>query len=110
MQIKRSAKEVVRHLILKSGLNGAYLAFQTAKGRNVEHLRSQTLRERFSAIYRNRVWLEGRADGSLSGLGSEFENTRSIRLHLPGLLTRLNTKTVLDVGCGDFTWMQNLVI
>jgi hypothetical protein len=82
MQIERSAKEVIRHLILKSGLNKAYLAFRAARGQNVEHLRSQSLPERFSAIYRNRVW-NNRPAGSLSGLGSELENTKAIRQRLP---------------------------
>jgi SAM-dependent methyltransferase len=27
---------------------------------------------------------------------------------LPELLARLNTKTILDVGCGDFNWMREL--
>jgi SAM-dependent methyltransferase len=108
MQIKRNAKEVVRHVLLKSGMNGAYLAFRAATGQNVEHLRERTLSERFSAIYRNQVWLAGRADGSLSGLGSDLENTKTIRLRLPELLARLNTKTMLDVGCGDFNWMRQL--
>jgi hypothetical protein len=110
MQIKRSAKEAVRHLILKSGFNGAYLAFRTAGGKKVEHLRAQTLGERFSMIYRNRVWLNDRSHGSLSGLGSELENTKAIRLCLPKLLASLHTRTLLDVGCGDFNWMCKLVI
>jgi SAM-dependent methyltransferase len=108
MHIKRNAKEAFRHFLLRSGLNGAYLAFRAASGQNVGHLRARTLGERFSAIYRNRVWLRGRADGSLSGLGSELENTKAIRQRLPELLARLDTKTVLDVGCGDFNWMRQL--
>jgi SAM-dependent methyltransferase len=108
MQIERSAKEIVRHLILKSGLSKAYLAFRTARGQNVEHLRSQTLSERFSAIYRNRVWVNNRSAGSLSGLGSELENTKTIRQRLPRLLAEIGAKTVLDVGCGDFNWMSNV--
>jgi hypothetical protein len=108
MQIKRSVKEAVRHLILKSGFNGLYLRLRTARGKNVDHLRAQTLGERFSMIYRNRVWLNDRSNGSLSGLGSELENTRAIRLQLEKLLTSLHTKTLLDVGCGDFNWMREL--
>jgi SAM-dependent methyltransferase len=108
MHVKRNAKEVLRHLLLRSGLNGAYLAFRSARGQNMDHLRARTLRERFSTIYRNRVWLTGRPYGSLSGLGSELENTKAIRRRLPELLARLHTKTILDVGCGDFNWMSRL--
>ena len=110
MQIQRDTKEILRHLILKSGLNRAWLALRAASGENVEHLRARALGERFSAIYQNRIWLNGRTDGSLSGLGSELENTRSIRVHLPKLLADLKTKTLIDVGCGDFNWMQDLSI
>jgi hypothetical protein len=110
MNLKRNITEVARHAIIKSGLNGAYLALRAASRRNVEHLRAQSLPNRFSRIYENRVWLIDRAEGSLSGLGSEIEKTKSIRLHLPKLLTRLNTKTLLDVGCGDFNWMRELTL
>jgi SAM-dependent methyltransferase len=110
MGVNRDIKEVIRHLILRCGLDGAWLALRTARGQNVEHLRQSTLAERFSAIYRNRIWLNGRTQGSLSGLGSELENTNSIRQHLPDLLAGLNTKTLLDVGCGDFGWMRELAL
>jgi 2-polyprenyl-3-methyl-5-hydroxy-6-metoxy-1,4-benzoquinol methylase len=77
-----------------------------AAGENVDHLLRPTLAERFYAIYKNRVWLNDRAAGSLSGLGSELVNTERIRKELPRLLAELKTKTLLDVGCGDFGWME----
>lgn len=106
VKIKRRATEVIRHLIFKTGLSTAYVALRAARGANVQHLRSRTLGERFSAIYRNRVWLNDRPSGSLSGLGSELEKTKGIRLGLPGLLASLDTRILLDVGCGDFNWMS----
>jgi SAM-dependent methyltransferase len=108
MQLKRTTKEIVRHLILRSGLNRAYLAFRTATGQNIEHLKGRTLEQRFSTIYQNQIWSQGRAGRSLSGLGSEIANTKSIQLHLPGLLSALGTKVLLDVGCGDFNWMSKI--
>ena len=110
MQMRRSSKEVIRHLILRSGLSGAYLAYRSARGQNVEHLRLRTLCERFSTIYRNRVWLNDRTNGSVSGRGSELENTKAIRLNLPKLLASLQTRILLDVGCGDFSWLREVVI
>ena len=106
MTIERNTRELLRHVLLKSGLNRIYRALRAVKGENLEHLHAKTLSEKFSSIYRNRIWLNGRADGSLSGLGSELKNTKSIRLHLPELLGSLHTKTLLDVGCGDFNWMN----
>jgi SAM-dependent methyltransferase len=110
MKFERSSREFIRHLIIRSGLNDAYLAFREARGADVGHLRSQTLGERFSAIYSKGVWLNDRQFGSRSGLGSELENTEAIRGNLPGLLSRIGTKTLLDVGCGDFNWMRTLAL
>jgi SAM-dependent methyltransferase len=67
-----------------------------------------TLAERFSAIYRNSVWLNDRPSGSRSGLGSELGNTDQVRRELPSLLRELGTQTLLDVGCGDFLWMKEM--
>ena len=109
-RLTRTMKEMARHFIMNSRLCGPRLALRTAMGQDVEHLRLQTLEERFSAIYRKRLWLYGRETGSLSGTGSELENTKSIRSNLPGLLASLRTRTLLDVGCGDFHWMRDLSI
>src|SRR2546421_243508 len=103
---ERSIKEVVRHLIAKSGMSRASIVVRKARGENVEHLLSHSVAERFSAIYRNRVWLNDRPSGSLSGRGSEVENTGPIREWLPEILVTLGARSVLDIGCGDFTWMK----
>jgi len=68
----------------------------------------RSLAERFTAIYENRVWLNGRSTGSLSGLGSEIEHTTSLRLEIPKILRDLNAQLLVDVGCGDFTWMKEV--
>lgn len=48
----------------------------------------------------------GRA--SWSGPGSDLEQTATIRRVLPGLLRDLDVRTVLDIPCGDFHWMQTV--
>jgi 2-polyprenyl-3-methyl-5-hydroxy-6-metoxy-1,4-benzoquinol methylase len=108
MSLLRTAKEVTRDLIAKVGLNKAHVTIRKFRGENVEHLLCASLSERFTAVYRNRVWLNGRSAGSLSGWGSELENTKSVRAHLAELLNFLDTRSLLDVGCGDFTWMNEL--
>ncbi len=45
---------------------------------------------------------------SLSGPGSDLEQTRAIRDALPGLLQTLQCRTLLDVPCGDFYWMKHV--
>ena len=108
MSLERDAKELIRDCITKLGLSRAHLRIRRATGQNVDHLFRPTLAERFSAIYQNRVWLNDRPSGSLSGLGSELVNTDRIRRALQPLLTELNTQTLLDVGCGDFLWMKEI--
>jgi SAM-dependent methyltransferase len=104
----RTAKEMIRGLIAKTGLTRLHVAVRKFGGQNVEHLSFNSLSERFSAIYRNRVWINGRSAGSLSGYGSELENTETLRQRLPELLGSLETQSLLDIGCGDFTWMKEI--
>jgi hypothetical protein len=108
MSLKRDVQKLILDSISNLGLNRAYLRIRRARGENVDHLFRPTLAERFSAIYQNRVWLNDRPSGSLSGLGSEWANTDRVREQLQPLLTELNTQTLLDVGCGDFLWMKEI--
>jgi SAM-dependent methyltransferase len=108
MSAIRTAKEMIRDLIAKAGLSRLHLSIRKLSGQNVDHLSRTSLSERFSAIYKNRVWLNGRTAGSLSGLGSDLESTESVRQGLAELLKSLDTRVLLDVGCGDFTWMKEV--
>lgn len=45
---------------------------------------------------------------SLSGVGSNLEQTRALRAALPGLLRDLGVRTLLDLPCGDFFWMRTV--
>lgn len=108
MSVMRIAKEVTRDLIAKAGLGRLHLSVRKLRGQNVDHLYRQSLAERFSAIYENRVWLNGRSSGSLSGLGSDLVSTNDVRGRLSDLLESLDTHSLLDVGCGDFTWMKEV--
>lgn len=40
------------------------------------------------------------------GAGSTFENTASVREHLPRLFSQLRVMKLLDAPCGDFNWMS----
>lgn len=57
----------------------------------------------FTEIYLGRGW----GGESVSGMGSDFEQTNSVRQRLPGVLTAYSVRTLLDVPCGDFSWMQH---
>jgi SAM-dependent methyltransferase len=108
MSAIRTVKEMIRDLIAKAGLSRLHLSIRKLSGQNVDHLFRASLSERFSAIYKNRVWLNGRTAGSLSGLGSDLESTEKVRQSLAELLKSLDTRVLLDVGCGDFTWMKEV--
>ena len=64
-----------------------------------------SLEHRFSKIYDKNLW--GSPESS-SGLGSELDTTSQLRNELPGILRRLNIRRLLDVPCGDFTWMSHV--
>ena len=108
MSLLRTAKEVTRDLIAKAGLSRVHVTIRKLRGENVDHLLRESLSERFATVYENRVWLIGRAAGSLSGSGSEIEHTQSVRAHLAELMHLLGTQSLLDIGCGDFTWMKEV--
>jgi hypothetical protein len=45
---------------------------------------------------------------SCNGPGSTMELTKEIRRRLPDIFVRYDIKTVLDIACGDWTWMQHV--
>lgn len=61
----------------------------------------------FTEIYETNAW---RGERSLSGKGSDPDQTRVLERELPGLLADLQAKTLLDVACGDFYWMKSVDI
>ncbi|WP_166653515.1 class I SAM-dependent methyltransferase [Paraburkholderia flava] len=59
----------------------------------------------FLKIYREQSWPSA---GSVSGWGSELPNTAQIIRELPGFLRRFFVRSIVDVPCGDFNWMQHV--
>lgn len=95
----RTAKEVARHMLHRLGVK-----------RGFAHLRHSGRAERFSRIYADGVWRQGTIDAPASGGGSSLPATTTVRHSLPSLLDELGARVVLDVGCGDFTWMRSTPI
>eukprot|EP01012_Entosiphon_sulcatum_P052361 TRINITY_DN71972_c0_g1_i1.p2 TRINITY_DN71972_c0_g1~~TRINITY_DN71972_c0_g1_i1.p2 ORF type:complete len:244 (+),score=31.34 TRINITY_DN71972_c0_g1_i1:111-842(+) len=93
----QTLKEIVRHGLRLVGL-----------GRRPSHLGSGNIRERFSEIYASGVWQVGNDDAPGSGAGSSLQATQNIRIELPRILDTLGAETLLDIGCGDFTWMREV--
>ena len=63
------------------------------------------LQERFARIYSTNLWSDPE---SKSGVGSRLDSTRVLRAELPMALRRLEARVLLDVPCGDFTWMEHV--
>jgi hypothetical protein len=59
----------------------------------------------FSSIYKKNHWANAE---SVSGPGSTLQNTSLIRDSLPQIISRYQIKTMLDIPCGDFNWMQTI--
>jgi hypothetical protein len=63
------------------------------------------LQERFALIYSTNLWSD---PDSRSGVGSTLDPTRVLRTELPRTLRQLEARVMLDVPCGDFTWMEHV--
>lgn len=57
----------------------------------------------FNRVYDNNYW--GNAE-SRSGNGSDLTQTAVIRVEIPKLIRNLRVRSMLDIPCGDFFWMQ----
>ncbi len=63
------------------------------------------LQKRFERIYETNLWSDPE---SRSGAGSSLDSTRVLRAELPEALRELGARVLLDVPCGDFTWMEHV--
>lgn len=65
----------------------------------------QTVEQKFENIFKNNSW-GGR--NSVSGRGSDPDQTKYIIKEIPLLFKDMNVSTILDIPCGDFNWMRNI--
>jgi SAM-dependent methyltransferase len=59
----------------------------------------------FADIYKKKIWHNY---GSVSGDGSTSEMTNVLVEKLSILLKKYKIKSILDIPCGDFSWMNNV--
>ncbi|WP_184574239.1 class I SAM-dependent methyltransferase [Streptomyces zagrosensis] len=68
----------------------------------------------FGDLYDSDAWQlfpgGGDKNGNLSrsGSGSNLVQTAALRRELPGLLSQLSVRSLLDIPCGDFYWMSQV--
>ena len=64
-----------------------------------------SVKEKFTEIYEKNLWC---SPESVSGGGSEMQNTKVIRRELPVLIQKFGIKSILDIPCGDWNWMKDV--
>lgn len=64
-----------------------------------------TVANTFRRIYRENHW---KGEESVSGEGANSAQTAVLEAQLPILIEQLDVNTLLDLPCGDFSWMQRV--
>jgi len=105
---KQSLKEIIRHGLYRSGTYRLLDKLRRLKGFETNHLNQCDRSRRFEKIYELGVWIHSKDQVAASGVGSELEATVGLRSSLTGLLSDLKVQTLVDVGCGDWTWMSKV--
>ncbi len=67
--------------------------------------RSKSAEDVFTDIYKKNYWGDGE---SVSGEGSNSEQTKFLQEELDKILSKYSIKSMLDIPCGDFFWMKNV--
>lgn len=73
--------------------------------REERRLKAMSVDEVFTRIFEGNSW-GGRQ--SVSGRGSDTDQTAGLVQALPSLLREFQVKTLLDIPCGDFHWMKHV--
>lgn len=71
---------------------------------HADQLTTMSTPEVFDFIYRTNLW---GSDESASGVGSQLDATATLRAEIPRLLRQVDARTLLDLPCGDFGWLQH---
>jgi hypothetical protein len=78
--------------------------YKFSDGRN---FRDRAADEVFNEIYDRKAW-NVKTFESASGEGSSLAQTAALAAQLPQVLKKLGVKSILDIPCGDFHWMQHV--
>jgi SAM-dependent methyltransferase len=105
---KQSAKELVRHVLFRCGLSTTLDVVRHWRGRYTRHVREQDMAAIFSQIYANGAWVMHDKQDSLSGVGSTRRATHELAVQLSEFLREAGCRRLVDIGCGDFNWMQRV--
>ena len=62
----------------------------------------------FTEVYQELGWSKRQME-SVSGTGSTLENTEILRSELPKVCKKYDINNIVDIACGDFNWMKEIV-
>ena len=63
-------------------------------------------KKRFDLIYEKNFWS---SKESVSGLGSQLDNTINIKDGIRDIIKKYDIKKILDAPCGDFNWIKDVL-
>jgi SAM-dependent methyltransferase len=105
---KQSAKELVRHVLFRCGLSNTLDVVRHWRGLHTRHVQEQDMAGIFGQIYANGAWVMHDEQDSLSGVGSARVATDELAVQLSAFLRDIGCRRLVDIGCGDFNWMQRV--
>ena len=73
---------------------------------NKTELFNNNYKQIFENIYNKGLWNDNNPNIPLSGPGSSLQNTIEISNQLNNFIYNNNCKSILDLGCGDLTWIS----
>jgi hypothetical protein len=73
--------------------------------RKSKNLNNTSATKIFTDIKNNQYW---NSEESVSGAGSELSATNHLRVDLERIFIDWDIKSILDIPCGDFNWMQHV--
>ncbi len=72
---------------------------------NHSKFKAKSTKEVFTEIFQMNHW---QSNESVSGLGSEFEQTKKLPSILQKIILEYSIQSILDIPCGDLNWMNNV--
>ena len=96
---KQVTRSKLKRLLVKLRLR------KETKVANTSPLLNEDRVNRFNIIYRDEIWRGECKDTPRSGPGSSMEATQPLREFIDRFVTSYNIESIIDIGCGDLSWM-----
>jgi 2-polyprenyl-3-methyl-5-hydroxy-6-metoxy-1,4-benzoquinol methylase len=107
MTLRVTAREFLRGTLHSFGLTRVIDLLRQARGNRFTIDKRAPVRDRFAAIYQNDLW-KMNEDQPSSGEGSSEHSAQNVIATLPKVVSGFGISSLLDIGCGDFTWMKKI--